>query len=302
MRIDLPEPKLPVRVGPPAPPAPTFATFSRDVRVLRGKVGQPPDQLDSDSLRLTLLPTAKPAASAASASAGPETAPVEPVAATGPMTELALREAIASGHAVWLRSEAQGITTRCNELIYNKLLPERPDQTYLRGDATTKLQVEKLEYVAEGPEKGQVESVTTIRSIDATIFDDGRTEGPGTIVSRGPGLLETRPARDKPVERTAYWEDQIEMRDEVGPDKNAQKRITLTGNPKFVDTTEQATLEGRRTSSRIVVTLRPKPKPETATQLASAATPKAARAVPSLRRRPPGRSRSIGCWRWTTSS
>ena len=31
------------------------------VRVLRGNVGLPPDQLDSDYLRLTLLPAEKPA-------------------------------------------------------------------------------------------------------------------------------------------------------------------------------------------------------------------------------------------------
>ena len=64
MQIDLPEPKLPVRVGPPAPPDPTYASFSRTVRVLRGNVGLPPDQLDSDHLRLTLLPAEKSAATA----------------------------------------------------------------------------------------------------------------------------------------------------------------------------------------------------------------------------------------------
>ena len=82
--------------------------------------------------------------------------------------------------------------------------------------------------------------------MDATIFDDGQGGGPGTIVSRGPGLLETRPARDKPVERTAYWEDKLETVDEVGPDKQVQKKITLTGNPKFVDTTQATNLEGRK--------------------------------------------------------
>ncbi|MEJ7640129.1 MAG: hypothetical protein WKF75_19730, partial [Singulisphaera sp.] len=67
MQIDLPKPTPPLRVGPPAPPAPTYATFSRDVRVLRGNVGLPPDRmlppdrLDSDYLRLTLLPAEKSA-------------------------------------------------------------------------------------------------------------------------------------------------------------------------------------------------------------------------------------------------
>ena len=252
MQIDLPEPKLPVRVGPPAPPAPTYANFANLVRVLRGNVGLPPDQLDCDNLRLTLLPAEKPASPSAT----------EPVGAGGPMTELVLREALATGHAVWLQSEAQGIKSRCNELIYNKLLPESPDKTYLRSDLTAKLYVEKLELVADGPRKGQVASVTTIRAMDATLFDHGQGGGPSTIVSRGPGLLETRPARDKPVERIAVWEDTLESVDEIGPDKQIQKKITLTGKPKFVDLTQATNLQGRQPASRIIVWLKPKSKPE----------------------------------------
>ena len=220
------------------------------------------------------------------------------------MTELALREARASGHAVWLQSEGQGIKARCNELIYKKLLPERPDETYLRGDATTKLYVEKLEHVADGPKKGQIASVTTIRSIDATLFDDGQGGGPSTIVSRGPGLLETRPARDKPVERTAYWEDTLETVDEVGPDKQVQKKITLTGNPKFVDTAQATTLEGRKRLRRIIVWLKPRPEASPADRptASTAAAPMGARPPPGRPPRPPVRPGSIGSWRWSTSS
>ena len=258
MQIDLPEPTAPLRVGPPAPPAPTYASFTRAVRVLRGNVGLPPDQLDSDYLRLTLLPAEKSAAPAAKDG----TIAAEPVGVGGPMTELTLREARASGHAVWLQSESQGIKARCNELIHKKLPTGKLNETYLRGDATTKLYVEKLEHVTEGPKKGQIASVTTIRSIDATLFDNGQDGGPSTIVSRGPGLLETRPARDKPVERTAYWEDMLETVDEVGPDKLVQKRVTLTGHPKFVDTAQATSLVGQKTSSKIIVWLKPRPKPE----------------------------------------
>ncbi len=282
MQIDLPEPKSALRVGPPAPPDPTYASFSRAVRVLRGNVGLPPDQLDSDYLRLTLLPAEKPAPPAAKAATSPDTATAkakaaEPAGAGGPMTELALREARATGHAVWLQSEAQGIKSRCNELTYKKLLPERPDQTYLRGDSTTRLYVEKVERVADGPKKGQIASVTTIRSIDATLFDNGQDGGPSTIVSRGPGLLETRPARDKPVERTAYWEDTLETIDEVGPDKQVQKKVTLTGHPKFDDTAQATSLVGRKATSKIVVWLKPKPKAEALPGERPAASPTAAR-------------------------
>ena len=61
MRIDLPKPRLPLRVGPPAPALPTFAEFSRNVEVVRGKLNEQPDRLFCDHLRLTLLPSDKPA-------------------------------------------------------------------------------------------------------------------------------------------------------------------------------------------------------------------------------------------------
>ena len=61
MRVDLPAPRLPVRVGPPAPPGPTLAEFSKIVEVARGKLNEKPDLLFCDNLRLVLVPAAKPA-------------------------------------------------------------------------------------------------------------------------------------------------------------------------------------------------------------------------------------------------
>ena len=90
---------------------------------------------------------------------------------------------------------SQGIKTLSNELIYKKLAPEKPDETYLRGDTPKGILVEKVDLVKEGPNKGKIEQITTIRSSDATIFDDGQSRDPETIIARGPGILEVRPAR-----------------------------------------------------------------------------------------------------------
>src|SRR5262249_22890081 len=152
---DLPKPKHPVKVGPPAPPLPTLVFFSRDVVVLRGRPGRLPDELDCDELRLKMVSAPKTDV--------PRTAEEQAEdptgAATGAGTEMTLREAHATGHAVWLRSKSQGITARCNELIHKKLAPEQADETYLRGDPTMKLQVEKVETVQDGPDKGKIKSV-----------------------------------------------------------------------------------------------------------------------------------------------
>ena len=225
MQIDLPKPRLPVRVGPPAPPDPTIATFTRDVVVLQAKPKQVPDQLNCDYLKLTFVPGKKPPRGH-----GPghsrrgchcecprggvgndrgngtgvcvrRTRP-PPAGALGGLT---LRRADATGHAVWLQSVSQGIKTLSNELIYKKLAPEKPDETYLRGDTPKGILVEKLDLVKDGPNKGKIEQITTVRSSDATIFDDGQNRDPETIIARGPGILEVRPARDKPVARRAIW-------------------------------------------------------------------------------------------------
>ncbi|MGE5754455.1 MAG: hypothetical protein ACM35G_01875 [Planctomycetaceae bacterium] len=284
MQVDLPKPRLPVRVGPPAPPLPTLAMFDRDVVVLRGKLGETPDQLNCDHLRLVLLPTPKPPAptpapapapqpGGASGAPAPVAVSVEAApapAAKGPLTELALRRAEATGHAVWLRSESQGMKALGNELIYEKFAPEAPDRTFFMGDATKKLRVEKIDYATTGPEKGKVQSVTTIWAIDATIFDNGQGSGTATVIARGPGLLETRPDRDKPVERRAIWQDALEMVTVTGPDQLPRKKITLTGRPQLIDPT-QATLDAR---DRVIAWLRPKPKPgPTPVAAATAPTP-----------------------------
>src|SRR5262249_5491153 len=217
MQLDLPRPRLPVRVGPPAPPDPTFATFKRDVVVLQAKPNQTPDQLNCDQLKLTLLPGKKAAAEAAAAEAADSAS--APESTGGALGGLTLRRADATGHAVWLQSVSNGLRTKSNELIYKKFAPEKPDETYLRGDPTTPLQVEKVDVVKEGPDKGKPGPITSIRTIDATIFDDGQSRDPETIVARGPGILETRPARDKPVERRAIWNDQLIQQNEIGADK-----------------------------------------------------------------------------------
>jgi hypothetical protein len=262
MQIDLPRPRLPVRVGPPAPPDPTFATFKLNVVVLQAKPKQPPDQLNCDALKLTLLPGKK--ALPDGAAAGDESAQVEPVpdpANGGALGGLTLRRADATGHAVWLQSVSNGLRTRSNELIYKKQAPEKPDETYLRGDPATGLLVEKIDVVKEGPDQGKPGPVTKVRAIDATIFDDGQSRDPETIIARGPGVLETQPARGKPVERRAVWQDQLIQQNELGADKQLRKRITLTGDPKFYDFPQATTLDAK---SQIIVWLKPKPEPAAA--------------------------------------
>jgi hypothetical protein len=279
MQIDLPKPRLPVRVGPPAPPDPTIATFTRDVVVLQAKPKQVPDQLNCDYLKLTFMPGQKPPpatatvtatadgtaqapadAAAATAATGSGTAPADPAAGGGALGGLTLHRADATGHAVWLQSVSQGIKTLSNELIYKKLAPEKPDETYLRGDNPKGILVEKLDLVKEGPNKGKIEQITTVRSSDATIFDDGQSRDPETIIARGPGILEVRPARDKPVARRAVWRDQLVMQNEIAADKQLRKRITLTGDPKFFDLAQATTLDAK---NEIIVWLKPKTEPAT---------------------------------------
>ena len=60
MRVDWPPDRLPVVVGPPAPPAPTLVRFERNVVALHGRTDRQPDQLDCDTLRLTLVPGLPP--------------------------------------------------------------------------------------------------------------------------------------------------------------------------------------------------------------------------------------------------
>ena len=260
MQIDLPKPRLQPLVGPPAPSGPTVAQFFRNVEVKRGKPGAAPDELYCDHLRLTLVPGDKPKPKVETSDSEEEE--LEELETGG--SNLTLKRADASGHNVRLVSAGQGVKARCNELIHKKNLPEAPDETYFRGDATTRLIVEKTDLATQGPNKGKVSSFTTIRTVDATIFDDGMGNDNATIVARGPGELESRPGIDKPVEHRAKWFDQLTLQ----PDKPATakaapgvvaaavtKRLTLTGRPSFEDLSKQTSLDSRQP---LVVWLKPK--------------------------------------------
>ncbi len=59
MRVDMPAAIAQVAVGPPEPPAPTLVRFERNVVVLRGRLDDRPDQLNCDTLRLTMVPAEK---------------------------------------------------------------------------------------------------------------------------------------------------------------------------------------------------------------------------------------------------
>jgi len=278
MRIDFPprpRPLQPWAVGPPEMEGPTIATFHRNVEVVRGRVA--PDVLNCDTLRLGFLPIDKASRTDAQGAA-PE--------ADGPLTDLALNEANAKGFAVWLRSTAQETTAKCNELIYKKRMPFAPDETYLRADATRQLFVEKLDHeeaTADAP--GAVTSVTTIYAADAKIFDDGKGGAASTVIARGPGRLETRPARDKSADQTAAWSDELVMITTPaprapatvvrGPEKAAVavavkgkdkpepapagRQVTLVGDPKLTDHAKEMTLTARRS---IVASLKPRPAPK----------------------------------------
>ncbi len=268
MQVDMPKPPLPVAVGPPAPEGPTYVHFERDVEVLRGVPTLPRDSLNCDNLDLTLVPANKPPKVAAKEKPAPEGEGVGEPAPTGESgTNLALKRAVANGHNVHLVSPSQGIKGRCNELIHNKFMPAAPDQTYLRGDATTRLIVEKEDIATDGPDKGKVIGYTLIHTIDATIFDDGSGNDNATIIARGPGDLEARTARDQPLLRTARWEDQLTLQSvpprttRPGEPPQLRKRLTLTGKPGFNDLQSRSTLDAQRV---LVVWLAPKASPPVA--------------------------------------
>ena len=60
MRVDFARNSIPVEEGPPEAPGPTMVRFERNVVALYGHPGLQPDQLNCDTLRLTLVPAAKP--------------------------------------------------------------------------------------------------------------------------------------------------------------------------------------------------------------------------------------------------
>jgi len=247
MQVYLPKPELPVMVGPPAPTAPTLVQFDRNVVLLRGPIDDQPDQLTCDTLKLSLVPADKPAQ--------PEDEK------KGLFGNLTLQRAHATGHAVWLYLPTQGVKLRCNELIHTKLAPFHPDRTYFRGDLTRPLDLWKVDVVKEeGPDQGKVSGVTHIKTVDATMFDNGSGMDAADVIANGPGRLETQPDRDQPIERIAIWQDKLYLHNEVGPESAVLRKIViLTGNrPCFIDKLQETSLDSAR---QITVWLKPKPKP-----------------------------------------
>jgi hypothetical protein len=291
MRIDLPKPRNadPRLVGPPTPADPTIVEFVRDVEVQRGRTEI--DQLNSDNLIAYLYPpdpadeaiesakAAKPGETAAQRADSKSTKTAERRAdskstktgakdaeretprpsSSGSMGNLRLKWAKATGHAVWLQSQAQGLVARGNELIFEKPGFGAPDKTYFRADASSTLKIVKT----DRDDDGNTTAINDIRTKDVTIYDDNQPGGPSSMIARGPGVLETRPERDKPIERTIKWGERLVMRPEIvaaatptAPAKTL-KRITLTGFPEVVDA-ERGSLAARTT---IVAWLEPKIDP-----------------------------------------
>jgi hypothetical protein len=301
MRIDFPpkpKPYRPQLVGPPELEGPTYATFHRLVVVRRG-LGALMDELTCDTLRLTLLPSEKQVTYAPISGGGavilgagsivPGAGGVTPSvgrAAQGPLTELAIREANAKGFSVWLTSAAQGMKARCDELIYKKLMPLAADETYLRGNTNRQIFVEKIDRAAtSGAEPGPVTSVMNLWSADAKIFDDGKGGTASTVIARGPGRIETRPAADKPADHAATWVTDLVMRTiplgvakADGTPAPTERLITLTGDPKLEEFAKAMKLEAKRW---VIVSLKPRPKAKAATN-AFAANPASTKSADPL--------------------
>ncbi len=275
MRVDLPRPRPEVEVGPPdlnRPPDPTYAHFQRNVQVIRGTTTK--DQLNSDTLDVTLMPDRKVVAKPVGAD--PKLAPgAEPEASGGPLTELKLSRAVARGHAVWIQSESQGLKAKCLELTYDKHTePGVPDKTYLNGGPAKQLWVEKVDYATQGEAAGTLQSVRTVKALDTTIFD--YHDETSLVISRGPGQMEERAARNAPVARTVWWDRDMELktwREKLGPladgkpvsvrvvaeNRGPLRRvITLKGPSKLVDHKDGNTLDARE---KIVAEFEAAPRP-----------------------------------------
>jgi hypothetical protein len=257
MVVTLPRPSPPLRWGPPAPKGPTLAEFARDVVVVQGV--EKPDQLNSDNLHLTFVPAEKPAAvpraNPADVAADASAAPPGSIASAAPPSDdvlgsLVLSKAHATGHAVWLQSARDG-KSLCQELIYTRNLPDAPDETYLRADRL--VWVERVTYVEEGPDAGKIQSVDTMETMDLTVFQYGPNGGPPTMVARGPGTLETRPDRTKPLERRISWADRAELQN-IRAAAGERRKITLVGFPKVHSFSQKAKIEAE---DRIIAYLRP---------------------------------------------
>ncbi|RUL84912.1 hypothetical protein [Tautonia sociabilis] len=253
MRLQLPRPRLPARVGPPAPGQPTIAEFSRNVVIERG--AERPDRITGDHLYAVLVPRdLRPPASPV------ETTEAEAASATATATAsgaeagsgdgLRLLEARVDGHVVWLESLAERVRCRGNELIYRKPEEDTPEVSYFRADPGQQIQFERAE------PNGQI---VTILSADATLHGDPERKGRSTVIARGPGLLEMRAGRDAPVDRSATWRDEMVVETNLTPsqpdDQGSRTFITLQGWPILHDP-KQLTLAARE---KVVVSLMPRP-------------------------------------------
>lgn len=276
-RFDLPKP---APVGYNGPPAPTLAEFHLNVRLRQGSDVQV-DQMDADELRLVLVPAEKPAEPTKSASPAKavdqskadqtKTADAGSAEESGALSSLTLRRAVATGHAVWLQSqsESQRIKARGTQLIYERFAPANPDKIYFRGDSYTLVEVYKLGNKEEN--LGKVLSIDTIRTDDVTIFQPLKQGEEATIIARGPGTLETRADRDKPIDRKAKWGDRLEVQT-VGVGEQSRRRITLFDHAE-VESPTQAKMSAR---DKIIAFLKPetdKDKPEAEGTPATPATP-----------------------------
>lgn len=204
--IDLPEPRVPPRVGPPAPQGPTYALFTRAVEVRQGDA-QAPEQLNSDRLHLTLVPAGRSNRTTDAADGGP-------------ISDLTLRRAKATGHAVWLQSKVEHVVGYGNELIYTRNAPDAPDTSYFRGTKYTEIR-------KENPTDGTED---VIRTYDLTVYHG---EPSATVIAGGPGWMQSRKLETHEVLRSATWKTRLVLL----PVENdpGRRQLTLEGAPTVDD-------------------------------------------------------------------
>lgn len=258
LRIDLPRHHRPPRVGPPRPNDPTFATLQRNVIVQQGDP-QAPDRMHCDELHLTFQPAPKnptsvPAATDAEAMDDADVG-------VGPVAQLALVRAQATGHAVWLESTSQNMTAHGNELIYQRLSledPNQPDKIYFRGDRYVTVNIPEFEPPPRTDQspgaRGPLRAIHTVRSMDINIFQYQPGGPPPEVVATGPGILESRRQLDAPIERTATWQDRLKIVT-LGEGDDLRRKITLIGRPMLRDLVQQTELSAE---GQIVAQLEPK--------------------------------------------
>ncbi|WP_169976673.1 hypothetical protein [Tautonia rosea] len=247
MRLQLPKPRMPAPVGPPAPPAPTIAEFSTNVVIERGV--EQPDRITGDHLYAILVPGAEPVAE------DPSSVTEGALPPSGDQSSGALRllEARVDGHVVWLESQSERLRCRGNELIYRKPGNNVPEVSYFRADPGQQIEFERMEV----DEQGNPTSYVTVLAADATLHGDPEKQGRSTVITRGPVLLEMRSRRDGPVERSATARDEMVIETSLAAadaaDETPRTFITLQGWPILNDPS-QLTLACR---DKVVVSLKP---------------------------------------------